>query len=50
MWKVLKCSPALLALVKLPFDVTVSRKVMVLMRVVEMITCIHIIANTWRHW
>jgi len=20
------------------------------MRIVEMITCVHIIANTWRHW
>lgn len=27
-----------------------NHKVVIAMRVVEMITCLHIIAGVWRHW
>ena len=49
MSKALKPSPAPQQVgVKFPFDK--DKVIYWAMRVVEMITCIHIIANTWRHW
>lgn len=42
MWKALRPWLVQLALVKFNWSYV--------LRVIEMVTCFHIIANTWRHW